>query len=322
MFQVTKLLLNNTRIRITSFSNSKATLCHLSQRCVVRVQGTESSEFLQGLMTNDMTHLDESEDSPGNKSIFAMFLNTQGRVMFDSFIIKADPETYLIDCDKDLSNKLVKHLKMYKVRRKLNIAKDENLQVFADLTQDSESPSASEGCFSYNDTRVKELGLRIIQSAGNSKETSQEIEHKKLRYKLGVCEGGQEIPFGKVTPLEYNLVYNHGVSFHKGCYLGQELTARTHHTGVIRKRIMPLEFSQNLTENSEYLGSKILNENGKNVGLVRGIASELGLGLCRIEECLKAEKLQLEANPEVQIKVKVPDWWPPTAPKTPQNRKE
>ena len=69
-------------------------------------------------------------------------------------------------------------------------------------------------------------------------------EYKLLRYRLGVCEGSQEIPFDKVTPLEHNVEYMHGVSFHKGCYLGQELTARTHHTGVIRKRIMPLEFSQ------------------------------------------------------------------------------
>ena len=65
-----------------------------------------------------------------------------------------------------------------------------------------------------------------------------------MRYKLGVCEGSEEIPTAKATPLEFNLEYMHGVSFHKGCYLGQELTARTHHTGVIRKRIMPVKLSR------------------------------------------------------------------------------
>ena len=87
-------------------------------------------------------------------------------------------------------------------------------------------------------------------------------EYKLLRYRLGVCEGSQEIPFAKATPLEHNVAYMHGVSFQKGCYLGQELTARTHHTGIIRKRIMPLEFSQEISNFVE--GSveeeKILNE--------------------------------------------------------------
>ena len=59
---------------------------------------------------------------------------------------------------------------------------------------------------------------------------------------LGIVEGVAQLGLGKVTPLEYNLDYLHGVSFHKGCYIGQELTARTHHTGVIRKRILPLQF--------------------------------------------------------------------------------
>ena len=70
----------------------------------------------------------------------------------------------------------------------------------------------------------------------------------------------------------------HGVSFHKGCYLGQELTARTHHTGVIRKRIMPLEFSREFSANSSEENSeiKIFNEKGKNVGTIRGIQGKFG----------------------------------------------
>ena len=76
-------------------------------------------------------------------------------------------------------------------------------------------------------------------------------DFKLHRYRLGICEGSQEIPFAKVTPLEHNVEFMHGVSFHKGCYLGQELTARTHHTGVIRKRIMPLEFSQEFSSEKD-----------------------------------------------------------------------
>lgn len=288
--------------------------CQLSNRSLIRVQGAESADLLQGLMTNDMNHL--SEDS--SNSIFAMFLNTQGRVMFDTFIIKENPEEYLIDVDSEMSGKLVKHLKMYKVRRKINISEDSNLGVYAlfdpkNLIQ--EVPEDSNQSLIYRDNRLKNLGFRSIS---NSLETNCDSSDFKLfRYQLGISEGSQEITFGKVTPLEFNLVYMHGISFHKGCYLGQELTARTHHTGIIRKRIMPLIFSQNNATNID----KILNADGKTVGSVKGCLEKYGIGLCRIEECFKegSGPLKLE-NSNIEVQVKIPDWWPPAAPKTPQNR--
>ena len=112
-------------------TNSTFKTCHLVNRSVVRIQGKESADFLQGLMTNDINHLTENHENP---AIFAMFLNTQGRVMFDTFITKPNienDEEFYIDCDKDLSEKLVKHLKMYKVRRKLTIEIQENDHVMA-----------------------------------------------------------------------------------------------------------------------------------------------------------------------------------------------
>jgi len=221
--------------------------CHLVNRSVVRIQGKESADFLQGLMTNDINHLTENHENP---AIFAMFLNTQGRVMFDTFITKPNienDEEFYIDCDKELSEKLVKHLKMYKVRRKLTIEIQENDHVMAvfnpEENLDQIDKGSSEKCkISFNDTRTKGLGIREISSDCSA--DTDLSEYKLHRYRLGICEGSQEIPFAKVTPLEHNVEFMHGVSFHKGCYLGQELTARTHHTGVIRKRIMPLEFSQ------------------------------------------------------------------------------
>ena len=138
-----------------------------------------------------------------------------------------------------------------------------------------------------------------------------------------MAEGSYEIPFGKATPLEYNLAYMHGVSFHKGCYLGQELTARTHHTGVIRKRILPMEFSRttpySIHDLDEVMKLIIRDENEKDVGRVRGMQgyNELAIGLCRVDDCLKAQKLTVG---KIEVKVSVPDWWPKTAPKTPQNK--
>lgn len=96
------------------------------------------------------------------------------------------------------------------------------------------------------DPRLNELGWRIFVPREKSNSfspkdiaISTESSYTKLRYALGVAEGVKELPSAACFPLESNGDYLHGISFHKGCYLGQELTARTHHTGVVRKRIMP-----------------------------------------------------------------------------------
>ena len=140
--------------------------CHMYNRSVVRVQGSESAEFLQGLMTNDIEHLDVEEE-PTPKAIFAMFLNTQGRVMFDTFIVKTNPEEYLIDCDKYICEKFVKHLKMYKVRRKLNIEQLLDMHVYGSFNTNREEVSPSQ-CqkddrIVFQDPRLKSLGARFFR---------------------------------------------------------------------------------------------------------------------------------------------------------------
>ena len=114
----------------------------------------------------------------------------------------------------------------------------------------------------------------------------------------------------KCLPLEANADYLHGVSFHKGCYIGQELTARTFHTGVIRKRYMPLLFDDS---GEVDITADIVNEKGKNVGKVRGIDGSHGIGLLRISECLSAETLKIGT---VSVKTHRPEWWPIEAPKS------
>jgi folate-binding protein YgfZ len=101
---------------------------------------------------------------------------------------------------------------------------------------------------SWPDPRLPALGHRLVLPTGQDPlpllpagcRSCHPATFTSLRYRLGVAEGAAEVPTGKALPLEYNLDYLHGVNFHKGCYIGQELTARTHHTGVIRKRILPL----------------------------------------------------------------------------------
>ena len=103
--------------------------------------------------------------------------------------------------------------------------------------------------------------------------------------------------------------YLHGVSFHKGCYIGQELTARTHHTGVVRKRIVPLTLSEELSDplRNKMEEVNVVTEKGKKVGKIKRVEGRVGLGLLRLKESFEAESLFLEG---LGVSVVRPGWWP------------
>ncbi|KAK4030394.1 hypothetical protein OUZ56_023393 [Daphnia magna] len=286
----------------------------LKERGIVKVSGTDTGPFLQGLMTNDIRHLDEK-----NKySMYCMFLNTQGRILYDAIIYSPDESgSYLIECDTECLQPLVKHLSMFRVRRKITVTVEEKMKPWVLFDQPPED--LSKEVILSKDPRVKELGWRVV--IDSSKSVSQLIKnlcvektdrYTELRYQLGIGEGHRDMPPGTCFPLEYNCDYLHGVSFHKGCYLGQELTARTYHTGVIRKRLMPVVFQQ--PPDPVHLETTVTDENGSRVGKLRGHlhGTIYGVGLLRIQQALSASQLKIGTN---SINTHRPTWWPIEAPK-------
>lgn len=127
----------------------------------------------------------------------------------------------------------------------------------------------------------------------------------------GVAEGSKELPYGECFPLESNLDYLAGVHFYKGCYLGQELTARTYHTGVVRKRIMPVVF--NGAGNVKIKEGTVITcgNGGKTVGKLRAHVGDHGIAVMRISEALAAGDLQIIHDGNVfKLNVTKPEWWP------------
>lgn len=236
-------------------------------RGLIRVSGNEVHEFLQGLITNDILHINNTSDND-DKAMFTMFLNKQGRVLYDTIIYKRSNEktSCIIECDRTIVEELKQHLIRFRLRKNIIISCLKDMNVWA-CFQDGlnlDGNTKQNLLFTYDHKYRKlgvticsdprhQMGLRII--APNNLQiqdfrdiyddrkcvlTNTSFNYKKHRYILGVCEGIMEIPPTKIFPFEANCDYLHGISFHKGCYLGQEFTARTYHTGVIRKRIMPL----------------------------------------------------------------------------------
>jgi folate-binding protein YgfZ len=326
----------------------------LNSRGILQVSGKEASIFMQGLITNDMRHLEE-----GAKSMYTMFLNTKGRVMYDAIIYRSKEEgVFLIECDKSALSHLQKHLKMFRVRRKIDIENIEDVKVWvvfdpklADpdetnvnkktnilqgqiITPTKESvnnetiikdlESNEDGIIACRDPRLSTLGVRIIAPAsddislqnnkGESVYQKDKLSYRAFRYKLGIGEGVNDLPPENCFPLEANGDYLHGVSFHKGCYIGQELTARTHHTGVVRKRLMPIIF-ESVPQTELEKNTPIQLPNGCNkvsLGRLRGVEGNVGLALLRITEALDVSKLKIS---DMTAETMKPHWWPQEAPK-------
>lgn len=304
----------------------------LKHRSLIRVAGPEAKDFLQGVVTNDINHLGPLSGG----SMYSLFLNTKGRILWDSIIYRNDQHVYLVECDSEGAPALTKHLKMYRVRRKIdiNVLPDHKILVMFDsnnykqenvinssngkleeIVVPSQSVPILKDLLVFRDPRVKELGNRIIlkpestvnnikELIGNINTATSNETYRILRYNLGIGEGLTDLPHGDCFPLESNCDYLHGVSFHKGCYIGQELTARTHHTGVVRKRLMPLYFTK--TPSQLPKDNKIIHEQ-INLGRLRGIEGNVGLALLRIHQALEFGEIAIGDG---KATVKKPSWWP------------
>jgi len=185
----------------------------LTDRAVIRLSGEDARGFLQGLVTNDVS---------GALPVWAGLLTPQGKCLFD-FLVWADGDDLLLDCEAEAAEDLVKRLLLYRLRRKIDIARDETLAVHW----------AKEGSEGVADPRLPALGRRWIAAPGET--ASCWLEH---RLSLGVCEGRAEV--GDLLWLECNAAELNGVSFTKGCFVGQENTARMNWRAKVNRRLFVL----------------------------------------------------------------------------------
>ncbi len=193
----------------------------LFSRAVVRIapeaEGEDAAQFLQGLVTNDVT---------GELPVYAALLTAQGKVLFDFIVWPGGDGSLLLDCEADAAAELVKRLSMYRLRRKLAIAVDPALGVFW---------QAELGDGGAPDPRLADLGQRWI-AAVSDEDQAVDVEYLKHRLALGVPESRAEL--GDVLWLECNAAELNGVSFSKGCYVGQENTARMNWRQKVNRRVL------------------------------------------------------------------------------------
>lgn len=185
----------------------------LSDRALIRIAGDDPRDFLQGLVTSDMR---------GLLPIWTGLLSPQGKALFD-FIVWPDGDTLLIDCEAAAAEALARRLTIYRLRRATTIEPASGGVHWA-----------AEGNTGVADPRLVELGRRWLGEAGGEPAAGWRAH----RLALGVAEGRAELGDGETLWLEANAGELNGVSFTKGCYVGQENTARMHHRAKVNRRLV------------------------------------------------------------------------------------
>ncbi len=191
----------------------------LKDRALIRLSGEDVRGFLQGLVTNDVAAL-----APG-APLWAGLLSAQGKALFD-FLLWADGADVLVDCERAAAADLARRLTLYRLRRPIAIAAEPGLHVHWSLREDG--PGAA-------DPRLPALGRRWLAPEADEGADAAWREH---RLSLGVTEGAAELGVDKTLWLECNAAELNGVSFGKGCYVGQENTARMNWRGKVNRRLV------------------------------------------------------------------------------------
>ncbi|KAM9693492.1 putative transferase CAF17, mitochondrial [Trichechus inunguis] len=304
----------------------------LGERAVLRVRGPDSAPFLSGLLTNELPlpGTGTGTTPPAARAGYAHFLNVQGRTLYDVILYRLPEEGvdaamgFFLECDISAVDTLQKHLVFYRVRRKVEVEPCPELGVWALLPSTSEAHRArplqekAEGATVLTaDPRTACMGWRLLTPRENSalllvpgSRHGDLRDYRRHRYRQGVPEGVRDLPPGVALPLESNLAFMNGVSFTKGCYMGQELTARTHHMGVIRKRLFPVRLHSALPSAGVAPGTPVLTESGKAAGKFRASEGDVGLALLQTEKIKGPLYLKTSESGPVVLTASVPDWWP------------
>ena len=198
----------------------------LFSRALIRLAPTEAGEdvraFLQGLVTQDVT---------GVLPVWAGLLSAQGKALFDFIVWPDGADALLLDCEAEAADDLVRRLSLYRLRRKINIARDDALGVFWQ----------AEGDAGTSDPRLPALGHRWIAPLTDTDDSADD-SWRAHRLAHGVAEGAAEL--GDILWLETNAAELNGVSFTKGCYVGQENTARMNWRQKVNRRLVVVPLDQ------------------------------------------------------------------------------
>jgi hypothetical protein len=254
----------------------------LENRAVLAVAGPESAAFLQGLITHDVGLL------AVGRSLYAGLLSPQGKALFDFHLHAGEDGAILIDVAAEKADALLKRLSMYKLRKAVTLAQRDDLAVLASWPSDSLGSEPA-------DARTPALGARWIGAAGSAPADAEAYDAHRLA--VGVPDSA-DIGSDELLWLETGADLLDGVSFTKGCYVGQENTARMHHRDKVRRRLVPVTLAGDPGDAVE-----VKDDAGRSCGKLRSRRGNHAIVHLRLEEADKALFVG-----DAAAMVRRPDW--------------
>jgi folate-binding protein YgfZ len=274
---------------------------HLPHRQWLTISGPDRRTFIQGLISNDIQKVNPQT------SIYTLLLTPQGKFLFDLLIAESE-ETLWIQCERP--NELLNKLSLYKLRSQITLKRQDmqtvilwGKEVFEQLKQPQHLGAVSflEGMLAITDPRLPELGITLCSPASQFSTTEMPLAKWDYhRLSLGIPDGTRDMIVDKSIPLECGMDALNAIDWDKGCYMGQELTARTHYRGLVRKRLLPVT----ITGEAPTFGTDIY-QGDTSVGDMRSSMRDRGLAYLRLEALSKKEPLRCG---QAQLSPFVPPW--------------
>lgn len=292
----------------------------LPNRAVLSVSGEDAVAFLQGLVSNDVERVSRSQ------AIWAAFLTPQGKFLHE-FMIAEHGGNLLLECEAARAEDLQTRLKRFRLRAKVDVTLEDRFSVVAVWGNQAaatfglgDQPGAAQdidGGVAFCDPRLAAAGVRCLVDQDKHDGTLDGLgcisrdpaDYDAHRVSLGLPDGSRDMDIEKALLLENGFEELGGVDFKKGCYIGQELTARTHYRALIKKRLLPVEI-----EGDAPPPGTQLTLDGKDAGELKSSAGQRGLALIRLATWRAAADGYLTAG-STRVKPVPADWMtlPPEA---------
>ncbi|MDZ7713918.1 MAG: hypothetical protein U5L06_12810 [Rhodovibrio sp.] len=292
--------------------SEQPTAVPLPARALMRLSGEDARSFLNGVVTNDV------HQATTEQAIWSGFLTPQGKFLHEFFLVEGPDGALWMDCEGERRAHFKKRLAIYKLRAKAELAEADDLCVYALLgvralglldlpALEGYARPLGDGV-AFTDPRLGWLGARAILPRGGAEATLQEAgfrlgetgEFERLRLSLGVPEGSGDLEPEKATLIESGFDELRGIDWNKGCFLGQELTARMKYRGLAKKRLVPVEIDGPTPE----AGAQI-RADGKPAGTLRSAVDGVGLALIRLDKLDSGHPM---AAGEATLTPRKPDW--------------
>jgi folate-binding protein YgfZ len=278
----------------------------LPGRCVIAVSGPDAVHFLQGLLTQDLRL------ATPERCLWSALLSPQGKFLHEMFIWRHG-QAVLLETSAERSGDLLRRLALYRLRAKAEMVVTDawtscaclDIAAYPALVGLAEGSAVAlpEGGVAAVDPRHAAMGLRLLLPREQSIPIDDATLHiwNRRRISLGIPDGQRDMIIDRALLLEHGFDALHGVAWDKGCYVGQELTARTHYRALVKKRLCPVAISGAPPD----MGDILYDASGLEVGEMRSHAGDLGLALLRVSAIRAGEPLRAG---ETLLQPEPPDW--------------